>query len=46
VIVAVGWPRESLPARNPELEESDAATRVCSRDQEAYGERPEGVVSS
>ncbi len=41
VIVAVRRCRESLRARNGEFEESDAAARVFSRDQEANGERAE-----
>jgi len=41
VIMAVGRRRETLRGRDLELEQSEAATRVFSRDHEAHRERPE-----
>ena len=41
VIVTVRRRRQPLRGRDRELEESDAASRVVSRDQETHGQRPE-----
>ena len=41
MVVAVGWSRQTLRARDNELKYRNAAARVLSGDQEANRERPE-----
>src|SRR6185312_16225186 len=40
MVVAMGWRRQTLPARHSHFEGRDAAGRVVPGEQEAYRERP------